>query len=100
MSSGQYKPHHGFNSTQIKDGWIVRMRKDGTIKARLEKYPKVDKKEQKQYNISMDQYKVKIEAELQIEAFSPDDAVDYVKDIIGTDQEIKSVNIKKVTKIN
>jgi hypothetical protein len=48
----------------------------------------------------MDQYKVKIEAELQIEAFSPDDAVDYVKDIIGTDQEIKSVNIKKVTKIN
>lgn len=47
MSSGQYKPHHGFNNTQIKDGWIVRMRKDGTIKARLEKYPKVDKKEQK-----------------------------------------------------
>lgn len=38
MSSGSYKPHRGFNGTQIKDGWIVRVRKDGTIKARLEKY--------------------------------------------------------------
>ena len=38
MSSGQYKKHHGFNKTQIKDGWIVRLRKDGSIKARLEKY--------------------------------------------------------------
>ena len=38
MSSGKYKPHRGFNKTQIKDGWIVRLRKDGTIKAKLEPY--------------------------------------------------------------
>ena len=100
MSSGQYKPHHGFNPIQIKNGWIVRMRKDGTIKSYIEKYPRVDKKSQKQYNIYMDQYKVKIEADLEIEAFSPEDAVDYVKDIIGSDQEVKSINVKKVVKIN
>jgi hypothetical protein len=38
MSSGQYKPHRRFNPIQIKDGMIVRMRKDGTIKAVLGKY--------------------------------------------------------------
>jgi hypothetical protein len=27
-----------FNDTQIKDGWIVKMRKDGTIKAKIERY--------------------------------------------------------------
>ena len=48
----------------------------------------------------MDQYKVKIEADLEIEAFSPEDAVDYVKDIIGSDQEVKSINVKKIVKIN
>ena len=35
MSSGQYKPHRGFNPVQIKNGMIVRLRKDGTIKAIL-----------------------------------------------------------------
>lgn len=46
MSSGQYKNHHGFNPIQIKDGMIVRLRKDGTIKAVLGKYGeyKKDKK--------------------------------------------------------
>ena len=38
MSSGQYKPHHGFNPIQIKDGNVVRLRKDGSIKAILGKY--------------------------------------------------------------
>lgn len=37
----------GFNRTQIKDGWIVRLRKDGRIMARLDKWepgkPKVKK---------------------------------------------------------
>ena len=47
MSSGQYKPHHGFNPIQIKNGWKVRMRKDGTIKSYIEKYPRVDKKSEK-----------------------------------------------------
>jgi hypothetical protein len=38
MSSGQYKRHDGFNPIQIKNGMIVRLRKDGTIKAVLGKY--------------------------------------------------------------
>jgi hypothetical protein len=32
MSSGQHKRHDGFNSVQIKDGYIVVLRKNGTIK--------------------------------------------------------------------
>jgi hypothetical protein len=28
-----------FNPIQIKDGWIVRLRKDGRIAERIEKYP-------------------------------------------------------------
>lgn len=38
MSSGKYKVHYGFNPIQIKDGMIVRLRKDGTVKAVLGKY--------------------------------------------------------------
>jgi hypothetical protein len=38
MSSGKFKRHDGFNSIQIKDGMIVRLRKDGTVKAVLGKY--------------------------------------------------------------
>lgn len=32
------KRRDAFNDTQIKDGWVVKLRKDGTIKARLEPY--------------------------------------------------------------
>ena len=38
MSSGKYKRHDAFNSVQIKDGMIVRLRKDGTVKAIIGKY--------------------------------------------------------------
>ena len=38
MSSGQYKRKNKFNDTVIKDGWIVRLRKDGRIKVKLEPY--------------------------------------------------------------
>ena len=38
MSSGQLKVHHGFNATQIKNGKIVRISKDGRIKAVLDDY--------------------------------------------------------------
>jgi len=34
MSSGQHKRHDGFNKTQIKDGNIVILRKNGSIKLR------------------------------------------------------------------
>lgn len=41
------KKRDAFNDTQIKDGWIVKLRKDGTIKAKIEPWtpgkPKVDK---------------------------------------------------------
>lgn len=30
------KKRGAFNDTQIKDGWIVKMRKDGTIKVKIE----------------------------------------------------------------
>ena len=43
MSSGKYKAHRGFNPIQIKDGMIVRLRKDGTIKAVLGKYGEYSK---------------------------------------------------------
>jgi hypothetical protein len=39
-SSGSYFKDHGFNSLQIKNGRIVRLRKDGSIKADLGPYPK------------------------------------------------------------
>ena len=32
MSSGQFKRHDGFNKTQIRDGYIVILRKNGTVK--------------------------------------------------------------------
>lgn len=38
MSSGKFKRHDRFNAVQIKDGMIVRLRKDGTLKAVLGKY--------------------------------------------------------------
>jgi hypothetical protein len=39
MSKGNGKTKHPFNPMQIKDGWIVRLYKDGRIKERIEKYP-------------------------------------------------------------
>ena len=38
MSSGKYKPHRGFNSVQIKNGLVVRLNKNGTVRATLGKY--------------------------------------------------------------
>jgi hypothetical protein len=39
MAKGNGKTKHSFNPMQIKDGWIVRLYKDGRIKERIEKYP-------------------------------------------------------------
>lgn len=42
--SAKYSRNEPFNKMQIKDGWIVIMRKDGSIKSRIEPYkPKVKK---------------------------------------------------------
>jgi hypothetical protein len=32
MSSGKYKRHDGFNPMQIRDGFIVVLRKNGSVK--------------------------------------------------------------------
>ena len=45
MSSGKYKPHRGFNSVQIKDGYVVRLNKNGTVRATLGKYGEYGKQE-------------------------------------------------------
>lgn len=39
MSSGSLKKHYGFNKTQIRDGKIVRLRKNGTVAAVLDTWP-------------------------------------------------------------
>ena len=44
MSSGQYKRHDGFNPVQIKDGWIVRLNKDGSIRSKIEPWKPGKKK--------------------------------------------------------
>lgn len=38
MSSGQYKRQDRFNPIQIKDGWIVRVGKDGRIREKIDPY--------------------------------------------------------------
>lgn len=41
------KAKYAFNPMQIKDGWIVRMTKDGRIKSRIEPYTPGKMKEKK-----------------------------------------------------
>ena len=50
MSSGQYKQHRGFNPVQIKDGMVVRLRKDGSVKAVLGKYGEYGKQKRSSIN--------------------------------------------------
>ena len=38
IMSASYKRCDSFNPIQIKDGWIVRIGKDGNIRERIEKY--------------------------------------------------------------
>ena len=44
MTKGNGKTKHPFNPMQIKEGWIVRLYKDGRIKEWIEKYPPESKK--------------------------------------------------------
>lgn len=41
----------------------------------------------------MNTFKVKLEIEAEIQAFNENDAKDYVSDIFGIDDEIKSVKV-------
>ena len=42
-SSGSFFKNYAFNALQIKNGRIVRLRKDGSVKADLGPYPKIKK---------------------------------------------------------
>jgi len=44
----------------------------------------------------MNTYRVKLDVEIEVEAFNEADAKDYVGDIFNIDDEIKSVNIIKI----
>jgi hypothetical protein len=45
MSSGQYRRKEKFNSVIIKDGMVVRLNKNGTVRAVLGKYGEYGKQE-------------------------------------------------------
>lgn len=45
----------------------------------------------------MNNYSVKVNIELEVEAFNVEDAIDYVQDIFNIDDEIKKINIVKIT---
>ena len=44
-SSGTYKRHDGFNPVQIKNGMVVRLNKNGSIRSVLGKYGVYGKQE-------------------------------------------------------
>ena len=44
----------------------------------------------------MKSYKVKLEIDAEVQAFSDEDAVDYVNDIFGVDDEVKNVKVISV----
>lgn len=44
----------------------------------------------------MNTYSVKIEINAEVQAFNEDDARDYVNDIFGVDDEIKSIKVVSV----
>jgi hypothetical protein len=44
----------------------------------------------------MNTYKVRLEVDIEIEAFNEDDALDYSSDIFGVDDEIKNVKVVSV----
>jgi len=41
----------------------------------------------------MNTYRVKLEVEAEVQAFNEEDATDYVNDIFGIDDEVKSIKI-------
>ena len=44
----------------------------------------------------MKTYKVKLEIEAEVQAFDDNDAVDYVNDIFGIDDEVRNVKVVSV----
>ena len=44
----------------------------------------------------MKRYKVKLEVDVEVEAFDEGDALDYANDVFGVDDEIKNVKVINV----
>jgi len=44
----------------------------------------------------MKKYKVKLEVDVEVEAFDEGDALDYASDIFGIDDEVKNVKVVSV----
>lgn len=45
----------------------------------------------------MNKYRIKLEIEVEVEAFNQEDAIEYIHDIFNIDDEIKKVNLVKIT---
>jgi hypothetical protein len=45
----------------------------------------------------MNKYRIKLNVEVEIEAFNLEDAAEYINDIFNIDDEIKKVDIVKIT---
>ncbi len=45
----------------------------------------------------MNKYRIKLEVEVEVDAFNTEDASEYIHDIFNIDDEIKKVNIVKIT---
>lgn len=48
----------------------------------------------------MNNYRIKLEVQVEVEAFNPEDASEYIHDIFNIDDEIKTVNIVNIKQIN
>jgi hypothetical protein len=44
----------------------------------------------------MNTYSIKLEVNAEVQAFSEEDAADYISDIFGVDDEVKSVKVVSV----
>lgn len=44
----------------------------------------------------MNTYRIKLEVDAEVQAFSEEDAADYINDIFGVDDEVKSVKVVNI----
>jgi hypothetical protein len=48
----------------------------------------------------MNKYRIKLDIEVEVEAFNTEDASEYIHDIFNVDDEIKKINIVKISSVN
>lgn len=44
----------------------------------------------------MKTYSIKLEVSAEVEAFTEEDAIDYINDVFGIDDEVKSIKVTEV----